>query len=73
MPKDTADFVEVGRIPISDSTSIIVSKVIEKGTKKFLGYNINKYVDTVRYKGYTTGTMVPADEVKKFLSLIKSK
>lgn len=62
-------FNEIARTKVNEARDIVISKVIEDGEVK--GYNINSYVTTNSYTGFTKGgTFVPVDKVEEFKGLI---
>lgn len=66
--KEKVDFKEVGRISVSDSTQLVVSTVTKGG--KVTGYNINKYITSNKYTGFTKGNFLPKDQVEAFKKLL---
>jgi hypothetical protein len=66
-PKNEAKFTLRGTIKLSDSTSLTVSDV-EKGGQ-LVGYSISKLINTPKYTGYTSGTLVPVAKVREFIKL----
>ena len=62
-----AEFKELNRCRISDSTEIVLSKVTKDG--EISGYNINRFVDTEGFKGFTKGILVPPDMLTDFLKM----
>lgn len=63
-------FKELGRVQASRATEIVVSQVIEDGEMK--GLNINSYVTTAKYTGYTKGIFVPVGAIEEFGELVKT-
>ena len=63
------EFKEVGRIKVSPSVSVIVSKTLKDG--ELTGYSISKFIDTEDYQGFAKGIFVPKDQYPEFLKLIK--
>ncbi len=69
--EENTKFAEIGKVEISDKKSIVVSSVERDGV--FAGININGFISTPRYTGYSKGVFVPADKVAAFASLINLK
>ena len=65
-----AEFKQVGRIQASVTRGVVVSKVVENGEVK--GININSYVTTDSYTGFTKGTFIPVDSIADFKALMES-
>jgi hypothetical protein len=65
--KAEAQFKEIGRIPVSDTTAVAVSEMQKAG--KLVGYTVNKHVQTAKYTGYTSGVMIPVAKVRQFVKL----
>ena len=66
---DNAQFTEVGRVKVSDTTDIVVSRVTENG--ELMGLSINKWVATKRFTGFVRGAMVPKDKVGELVKLLQ--
>ena len=65
------EFKEVTRIEVSNSTDLVVSRVIVDGITK--GYHINSYVQTLKYTGFTKGgVFVPIPKVDEFVDMVKT-
>jgi hypothetical protein len=71
MSEEKAIFTEIGRVAITDKKSIVVSSVERDGV--FAGININGFISTERYTGYSKGVFIPADKVAEFVQLINKK
>lgn len=61
-------FKEVARIAVAPARDIVVSEVIENGEVK--GLNINSFVTTDKYTGFTKGTFVPAEKIEDFKAVV---
>ena len=70
MAKEQATFKEVGRLQVSPATAIVVSQVIVE--KEVKGLNINSYVVSPHYTGFSPKTFVPADMLEEFGEMIKN-
>ena len=62
------EFKEIGRVKASEATELVVSKVVDGTTVK--GLNLNTYIVTDKYKGFTKGVFIPAAAVKAYAKLI---
>jgi len=62
-----AEFKELARTRISDSTEIVLSEVHKEGG--MTGYNINRFVNTDGFKGFTKGISIPPDMLTDFLKM----
>jgi hypothetical protein len=60
MPKEDVGYTEIYRLPVTEKTSVIISKVFKDG--KHVGYYINEFITTPRYTGPTKGAFVPGDK-----------
>ena len=69
--EENTKFTEIGKVEISDKKSIMVASVERNGV--FAGININGFISTERYTGYSKGVFVPADKVAVFAQLIGKK
>lgn len=58
------DFKELHRIKINDKADLVVSSCTDKGL--MVGVNINKYITSEKYTGYTKGVLIPVDKLKEF-------
>ena len=64
------EFKEMGRTTVNDSRDIVMSQVIEDGEVK--GININSYIRTNGYTGFTKGgVFVPVEKVQDFKNLVE--
>ena len=63
-----SDFEEIGRLTTSNSTDVVLSKVLKEG--ELVGFSLNKYVTTSQYVGYSKGIFIPPEKVDDFLALI---
>lgn len=65
-------FEEVGRVSkVSDTTDIVVSKLLKDGT--LVGYVINKYVETEEFKGYPRGGVtIPDDRLSELIEILET-
>ena len=59
------EFKEINRIPISDSTEIVISEMNKNG--KLYGYAVNKYITSEKYTGFAKGITIPLDKLQDFL------
>lgn len=64
----TAIFKEVKRLTVAPNRDIVVSELIEKDELK--GLNINCYVTTEKYTGFTKGTFVPVEKIAEFKAMV---
>ena len=71
MAQENAEFTELGRIEVSDKKSLVVSSVIKDGVT--LGININNFISSAKYTGYSKGVFIPTDKVADMIKLINSK
>lgn len=62
------EFKEIGRVSLSDKRDIIVSQVLESSELK--GININSYISTPKYTGFTKGTFIPKENIQDFKAMI---
>jgi len=65
--KSRASFREVGRLEVSNTASIVISETYKEG--KLVGYNINKWIETEHFTGFTKGLLIPKDLLPSFLAL----
>jgi hypothetical protein len=78
-----AQYQEIGRIKVNDTTDICVSMVktsqpVAPGkdtpdgsiSEEIIGINVNEYIRTPRYTGYTKATFIPNDKIAEFHRLI---
>uniref|UniRef100_A0A6M3MDL0 Uncharacterized protein n=1 Tax=viral metagenome TaxID=1070528 RepID=A0A6M3MDL0_9ZZZZ len=63
-------FVEVSRVKVSDSTEVVLSQVIPNNDGEVSGVNINTYITSDRYTGFTKGVFIPTDKVEDFKKLV---
>lgn len=68
---EQASFEELGRIRVSKATELVVSTVAREGG--VVGININSYITTPKFTGWTKGTFVPADKLTEFAKLVVIK
>ena len=61
-------FKELARVTVAPNRDIIISEVIEKDEVK--GININSYITTEKYTGFTKGTFIPADKMEGFKAVV---
>ena len=67
----TAQFKEICRTTVNGTRDIVISKVVEDGEVK--GFNINSYVTTNKYTGFTQGgVFVPVEKLQDFGELVKT-
>lgn len=60
-----ASFKEIGRLKTSNTATIVLSETYREG--KLVGYNINKWIDTKDFTGFTKGIFIPKDLLTNFL------
>ncbi len=58
----SSPFTEVGRVRTSDTTFVVVSKTDT-------GFSINKYIESIKFTGFTKGIFVPDDCLARFLAI----
>ncbi len=63
-------FKEVKRVKVTDSKDLVVSQVIDGTEVK--GFNINSFITTEKYTGFTKGIMIPAAQVEEFIDALKA-
>lgn len=68
MPKDNIAYVELGRVKLTEKTSILISKKFEDG--KQTGYYVNEFITTPKYTGPTKGASVPTAQLAEFKALV---
>ena len=62
-------FKEIARTTVNDTRDIVVSQVVEDEEVK--GYNINSYITTINYTGFSKGgVFVPVEKVEEFKNLV---
>ena len=61
------EYREIGRVTLSHSVDAIFSEVLRDG--EVVGYNLNKWVTTTFYTGFTKGLFIPKDKLQDFLSM----
>jgi hypothetical protein len=71
MPNYKQEFKEVGRVRLSDTTEAVLSEVVKSGKKT--GYQINTYLTTETFTGYTRGLSLPEEMVVDYLSLFSEE
>ena len=66
-----ASFKEVSRINVNEARDIAASEVTnDEGI--VTGININSFIRTGKYTGFTKGVFVPSDKVEDFKGLINN-
>ena len=65
----TAQFQEIGRIKVNDTTDIVVS-MVKNDDSEIVGINVNHYITTPRYTGFTKATFIPNDKIAELHRLI---
>jgi hypothetical protein len=67
----TMKFVEAGRIPCTDHTELVVSKVSD--TRGYIGIMLKKYITSDSYTGWgkEKGFLVPKEQLKNLLAVLK--
>ena len=63
-------FVEMSRVRVSDSTEVVLSTVVPKDDGEVSGVNINTYITSERYTGFTKGVFIPTDKVGDFKKMV---
>ena len=63
-----ASFNEVGRVHINNSREVVISEVVDENV--VMGININSFVVTNKYTGFTKGVFVPVTSIKNFNKLV---
>jgi len=63
-----AEFKELARLQVSDATEIVASQVIVNGA--VTGFNINPYITSAKYTGFSKGIFVPADKMSEFKKMV---
>lgn len=64
-----ATFEEVGRIQKTDSTAIVISKVIVDGIET--GRIVNKFIDSDKYTGFAKGgIIIPKEDIEELISFL---
>ena len=72
MPKrEQGVFKEKGRVRVTDNSEIVVSDIWEGDKLKAL--NINKYIVSQKYTGFTQGTPIPNEMIPSFLALFNKE
>ncbi len=61
------DFKELGRLPISDSTTLVLSET--KKEDRVIGLSVTKYIVSEKYTGFSKGIYIPEDSLIEFLKL----
>ncbi len=74
MAKEQAIFKEIGQLQVSPATAIVVSQVIvgAVGSGEVKGFNINTFVVSEHFTGYTKGVFIPVDKLEEFGDMIKN-
>ncbi len=65
-----AVFIQVGTVKVNETTTLVCSKVTEDGVTK--GFNLNSYINSAKYKGFTKGTFVPAGLIDQYIDMLKA-
>lgn len=65
-----AVFKEISRIKVTDARDIVASEVIDD-EGDVTGININSFVKTGKYTGFTKGVFVPVDMVEDFKEFVQ--
>jgi len=71
MKKEEVKFKEIGRIPISATTELVLSEVHKED--KLTGYSITKYITSTSYTGFSKGVYIPEDYLIEFLKLFSKE
>jgi hypothetical protein len=61
------DFVEIGRVRVSDTTEAVLSGLRRNG--KIVGLSMNKHVVSEKFTGFGKGVYVPNELITDFLKL----
>jgi len=64
-----AEFKEVGRIQVSPSVAVVLSRTLKDGN--LTGYSLNKFIDTEDYQGFAKGIFIPKEKYEDFLKIVK--
>jgi hypothetical protein len=62
-----AQFEEIGRWPIPNSSSQLCLSRVKKGGK-VVGFSLNRWVETAKYTGHTKGQLIPKSLVAKVVA-----
>lgn len=65
-----AQFVEASRLRVSDTTEVVLSMVVPNKDGEVNGVNINTYITSARYTGFTRGVFIPTDKLDDFKKLV---
>lgn len=68
METKISEHKEVGRIQVSPSVAIVVSKSYKRG--ELTGISINKFISSDDYRGYAKGEFIPKELYREFKKLI---
>lgn len=63
-------FVEMSRLRVSDSTEVVLSQVVPNNDGEVSGVNINTYITSDRYTGFTKGVFIPTDKAEDFKKMV---
>lgn len=64
-----ATFKNINQIPVSPARAVCISAVVEDDGH-VTGYNINSYIQTGKYTGYTKAIFIPAEHFGAFQEMI---
>ena len=67
MVSSRPEFRELGRVKVSDTVDIVLSEIYKDG--KLTEYNINRFINTDGYSGFTKGQEIPPCLLVLFLQL----
>ena len=70
MAKQKTEYIELGREKVSDTTWVVVSTVARDG--EIVGININNYVVSPKYTGYSPATFIPNAHIAAFAKIVNS-
>lgn len=63
-------FVESSRLRVSDSTEVVLSMVVPKEDGEVSGVNLNTFVTSDKYTGFTKGVFIPTDKMEDFKKMV---
>ena len=60
-----AEFEEVGRIQVSPTVAVVISRTKKNG--ELTGYSLNKYLETDDYRGFVKGIFISISKYEEFM------
>ena len=63
-------FKEIGRISVTDNRDVVLSQVLDG--KDMKGLNINSYLKSEKFTGFTKGTFIPEESIEEFGELVRT-